>query len=33
MDIVVEAAATTAFILGFFFGPGALLQVYRAVRG
>ena len=33
MDIVIEAAATTAFIVGFFFGPAALLEAYRAIRG
>ena len=33
MDIIIEAAATTAFIIGFFFGPALVLEAYRAVRG
>ena len=32
MDIVIEAAATTAFIIGFFFGPAMVLEAYRTFR-
>lgn len=30
MDIVIEAVANAAFIVGFFFGPAFILQAYRA---
>lgn len=33
MDIVIEAAATTAFIIGFFFGPAIILDTVRKIRG
>jgi hypothetical protein len=33
MDIIIEAAATSAFIIGFFFGPAMILEVYRTLRG
>ena len=32
MDIVIEAVATTAFIVWFFFGPALVLEVYRNIR-
>lgn len=33
MDIIIEVAATTAFIIGFFFGPSIVAEVIRGVRG
>lgn len=33
MDIILEALANAAFIIGFFFGPAMVLQAYRAWRG
>ena len=33
MDIILEALANAAFIVGFFFGPAFVLQVYRAWKG
>lgn len=33
MDIVIEAAATTAFIIGFFFGPAIILDAVQKFRG
>lgn len=32
MDIVIEAAATTAFIIGFFFGPACALAAWKALK-
>lgn len=32
MDIIIEAAANTAFIVGFFFGPALIVEGYRAWR-
>jgi len=32
MDIIIEAAANTAFIFGFFFGPALVLEGYRIWR-
>ena len=33
MDIVIEAAATTAFIVGFFFGPAMVLEAWKTLKG
>ena len=33
MDIIIEAAATTAFVIGIFFGPVLLTQAYEAFKG
>lgn len=33
MDIVIEAAATAAFIVGFFFGPAMVLEAWKALKG
>ena len=32
MDIIIEAAANTVFIFGFFFGPALAAEGYRAWR-
>ena len=33
MDIVIEAVATTAFIVGFFFGPAMVLEAWKTLKG
>jgi hypothetical protein len=32
MEIVIEAAANAAFIIGFFFGPAFALQLWREFK-